>query len=414
MKKIILYLFISIMLLSINSAINAYNLTINSNTSTTVGKNVAVTVTASGLTGRTIISSSNSSVLNGYCDEWLENSSYTCQFIANSSGTASIIATIMNPSDDDGNDLTDITRSIKITVNNKNTPSAIDVNKTYSKNNYLKSLNIEGYDLTPAFNKDTLEYSVTLNPGTENINVIATKEDGEASVKGSGEVNISEGINTINIIVTAENGNERTYVIKATVEEKDPIEVKVNNKKYRVVKKKELIGSKDGYTETTVNINNFDIPALYNEVTKVTLVGLKDEEGNIKLFAYNTSIGEYKEYKEFTFDLINLYIHEKKNSKYKKITIKINDEEVSAYKLEGIEDYYLLYATNTTTGYEGYYLYDAKENSVQRYDTTLLENISNEKDKYLNIVIVLSCVCFLSMLFLLIEVNRDSKRKNEE
>ena len=94
------------------------------------------------------------------------------------------------------------------------------------------------------------------------------------------------------------------------------------------------------------------------------------------------------------------------------VNLKINGEEVTAYKLKGVKGYYLVYATNTLTGYEGYYLYDTEENSVQRYNTALLDKVTSEKDKYFSIVLVMSCVCFLTMLFLLIEVNRDSKRKN--
>ena len=71
---------------------------------------------------------------------------------------------------------------------------------------------------------------------------------------------------------------------------------------------------------------------------------------------------------------------------------------------------YLLYGTNTLTGNTGYYLYDTEENSIQRYNTILLEKVTKEKDKYLSLVIVLSCVCFLSMLFLLIEINRYNKK----
>ena len=413
MKKLYIYIFITIMFFSFSSIVTAYNLLINGEKNVTVGKKVSITVTADGLTGRTYISSSNPSVLSGDgCDEWLENNNHTCVFTANSVGTATITATIKNPSDDEGNDLSDISRSITITVTNKNTPSQIEVNRTYSKNNYLKSLDIEGYDLTPAFNRETLEYSVTLTPGTEKINVIATKEDTTARIKGSGEVDVTEGINTIEILVTAENGNERTYIIKASVEEKDPIEVKIDNENYRVVKKQDLLGVKDGYTSAVVQINSVDVPALYNDVTKVTLVGLKDKNGNIHLYSYDSSNGNYSEYKEITFDLMNLYIKEKQDSKYKKTIVRINDIDVPAYEINGTSDYCLIYATNTATGNEGYYLYDKKENSVQRYNTELLEKINNEKDKYFAIIIVLSCVCFLSMLFLLIEVNRDSKREN--
>ena len=42
----------------------------------------------------------------------------------------------------------------------KNTAPSVDVNKVYSKNNYLSSLSIEGYELSPKFNKDTLEYKI--------------------------------------------------------------------------------------------------------------------------------------------------------------------------------------------------------------------------------------------------------------
>lgn len=302
-------------------------------------------------------------------------------------------------------------RSITINVVKKTTTPSVDVNKVYSKNNYLKSLDIEGYNITPEFNKDTFEYKLELEPGTEKINVTATKESSVAKVKGIGEIDITEGINTINIVVIAENGNERTYKIIANSPEKDPINVKINNKEYTVIKKKELINAKDGYEESTVKINTFDIPSLYNSVTKVTLVGVKDSEGNITLVSYDSKTGIYEDYNEFKFDLVNLYIREKEDSEYEKIDLKINGIKTTGYKLDGIEDYYLVYATNTITGYEGYYLYDVKENTAQRYTTILLDSVTHTKDKYFSIVLVLSCVCFLTMLFLLIEVNRDNKRE---
>lgn len=390
--------------------VNAFS--ISANSSTYLNSTVAVKVEAKGLIGRFDISSSNESVLAGSDSKWIEDDTITVYFTAKSVGSATITVNAFDVSDTEGNAYTG-SRSVTINVVKKSTTPSIDVNPIYNKNNYLSNLSIEGYELTPDFDKETLEYSVTLEPGTENIVVNASVEDKTASVKGIGEVSVTEGINTINIVVTAENGNERTYKILATVEEKDPINVEIDGKNYTVVKKRELIGNKDGYIEATVKISEFEIPALYNEVTKVTLIGLKDEEGNIKLFSYDTKNGKYNEYKEFTFDLMNLYIHENKDSKYKKVNIKINEIDVVAYELEGIDDYYLLYATNTSTGHEGYYLYDTKENSVQRYDTTLLENITKEKDKYFAIVIVLSCVCFLTMLFLLIEINKVNK-KNEE
>ena len=411
MKKLIVFLMF--MFITIPCAY-AGSLTINGNNSVYVDSTITIKVNFNNIAGRFKVYSTDNSILSGNFEDFYDNQSATFTFTAKSVGTATINVTPVGKIGDyDNEEYTGGSRSLTVSVVKKNTPSYIDVNKVYNKNNYLSSLSISDYELTPVFDKDTLEYSVTLKPGTESITINATKEAASSNIKGSGEVSVSEGANTLNVVVTAENGNERTYIITAHVEEKDPIEVTINNKKYRVVKKKELLGSKENYEETKVIINNFDVPALYNHVTKVTLVGLKDEEGNIKLYSYSSKTGEYNEYNELKFNTMNLYIYEKSNSKYTKTSIKINGVEVPAYKINMTNDYYLLYATNTSTGNTGYYLYDMEENSVQRYDTTMLDMVTKEKDKYLAVVIVLSCVCFLSMLFLLIEVNRHNKKKGE-
>lgn len=409
MKKIkyILFLLLLTIFIGVNK-VDAFS--INANTTVYVGNSVKVTVEASGLTGRFDITSSNGNVLAGGDSKWLENSSVDLYFTANQVGSATITVNATEVSDGDGNEFTG-SRSITINVIKKSTTKPIEINKTYSSNNNLKSLSVDGYELNPAFNKDTLEYTIELTPGTEKINVKAVAEHNNASIKGAGEVQVSEGVNTINIVVIAQNGNEKTYKITANMEEKDPIEVEINGKKYRVIKKRELIGTKDGYKEDTVKISDFDIPTLYNEVTKITLVGLKNSDGDIGLYAYNSKTGKYSIYKEYEFNRMNLYIHEDKKSPYTKKKIKINGEEVTAYKVEDLDDYYLIYATNTMTGHEGYYLYDVEENSVQRYNTYMIDKLMKEKDKYLSIVLVLSCVCFLAMLFLLIEVNKIRKMK---
>ena len=418
MKKYVIQMFVLITIIYLPK-VYAGNVTISANkTSVKVSSKVTISINITNLSGRFKVVSSNPAVLAGGESGWCDNNicengmSTTIIFDALTPGTSVVSVVPIDVSDNtgDGYEFTE-TRSIPITVIEKSASSQIDVNKTYSKNNYLKSLSVDGYELTPAFDKDTLEYSVELNPGTESVNIVAVKEDESASIKGTGETSVSEGINTVEVTVTAENGNERIYIIKMNVEEKDPIDVKVNGKNYRVVKKKELIEKIDNYEEVDVNINNITVPGLYNDVTKVTLIGLKDSDGNIKYFSYNSGTGEYKEYNEFKFDVMNLYITEPKKSKYEKTKLTINEIEVPAYKVDGVDDYYLIYATNTSTGYKGYYLYDKKENSVQRYDSKLLDKTMQEKDKYFNVVLVLSCVCFLSMLFLLIEVNRENKRE---
>lgn len=414
-KNIFMIILISIIGFIGIDKIYAGNLSINGSSSVYVNSSINVTVNFSNIAGRFRIYSSDSSILSGGAEDFYDNQSTTLTFAALKAGTVTVtVSPIGKVGDYDNEEYTGGSRSITVKVVNRNTTPSIDVNRTYNSNNYLNGLSIEGYEFEPAFNKDTLEYSVTLNPGTEKINISASTEDRTASIKGIGEVSVSEGVNALNIIVTAENGNERTYNIFATVEEKDPIEVTINGKKYRVVKKDQLINDKNGYERSSVKIKEFDIPTLYNEVTKITLVALKDEEGNISLFTYDSKNGEYGLYNEVDFDLVSLQIIENDNSKYDKTNLKINGKEVIGYKLEGITDYYLLYAINISTGNKGYYLYDVKENTVQRYSTMMLDKITKEKDKYLSLVIVLSSVCFLTMLFLLIEVNKENKKKNED
>ena len=412
MKKIFLSIFAIITVFIGINQVFAGSLSINGSDSVYVGSTVTVTVNFNNIAGRFRIESSNSSVLSGNYEDFYDNQSVKLLFTANSQGTATISVTPVGAVGDyDSDSYTGGGRSLTINVIKKNTPTNIEINKTYSKNNYLSNLSVEGYELTPGFNKETLEYKIELEPGTETISIKASQEDNKATVRGIGDISVSEGINTISVTVIAENGNERTYTIIASVDEKDPIIVKLNGKEYRVIKKEELIEERTGYNKVKIKINDFEIPSLYNDVTKVNLIALKDSEGNIIYASYNTKTGDYSLYKEFNFDVMNLYIHENKKSKYEKVNIKINDLDTLAYKIEGLTDYYLLYATNTSTGYEGYYLYDVKENSVQRYNTFMLDKLTKEKDKYLSLVLVLSSVCFLAMLFLLIQVNRENKRE---
>jgi len=278
-RKVFKYLLFIITINMIIIGVDAgASLEINSSSSTVyVNQTVKIYLNINELSGRFRVYSSDSSILAGNAEGWCDNNvcengmSTTLTFTALKTGTVTITVqpvnvSITTPGHED--DFT-ISRSLTINVVKKNTAPSVDVNKVYSKNNYLSNLSIDGYEITPKFNKETLEYKVELEPGTEKININTSLESRVASVRGDGEVSITDGINTIEIIVTAENGNERIYKIIANSPEKDPINIKINKNKYTVVKRRELIGTKDGYEKSQVKIEKFDIPALYNEVTKV-------------------------------------------------------------------------------------------------------------------------------------------------
>ena len=229
MKKIIYnILFIFLSFICINT-VCAGSLTINGGDSVYVGNAINVTVNFSNIAGRFKITSSDQSVLAGGNEDFYDNQTASFTFTAKSAGTATITVTPVGAIGDYDNEVyTGGSRSLTIRVIKKNTTPSVDVNKVYSKNNYLSSLSIDDYELSPEFNKETLEYEVELEPGTEKININTSLESKVARVRGDGEVSITDGINTIEIVVTAENGNERVYKIIANSPEKDPINIKIN------------------------------------------------------------------------------------------------------------------------------------------------------------------------------------------
>jgi len=270
-------------------------------------------------------------------------------------------------------------KQLSITVNNP----VVIAPKEYSSNNYLSSLSIEGYNLDKTFDKEVLEYNIELPNGTEKINISAKTADSTAKVSGVGEVAVAEGANKITIKVTAENGNIKNYIINAIVKELDPVEVTVNNVKYNIVRKEGMLEPIEGYEKTTIKIDEDDVLAYYNDVTKYNLVILKDEEGNSDFYIYDN--GKYSLYKEYNFSGVRLYLMENKMpDNYVERELSINDEKIKAYQLDTnkknttyaldtdvISNYYLVYAMNINTGNKNYYLIDKLENTAIRYDEEL-------------------------------------------
>ena len=97
---------------------------------------------------------------------------------------------------------------------------------SYSKNNNLSSITVEGYEISPEFKKDTLEYKVDLPSNIESINVSAKLADNKAKVSGTGTIEVSEGENKIELVVTAENGSTKTYTLIANVIDLEVYEIK--------------------------------------------------------------------------------------------------------------------------------------------------------------------------------------------
>lgn len=81
-------------------------------------------------------------------------------------------------------------------------------------NNWLASLTIDGYALTPAFDVNmTTEYTLNVSENIETININASTVHKSASVSGTGTIRLEPGTNLVSLVVTAQNGKTRTYNI---------------------------------------------------------------------------------------------------------------------------------------------------------------------------------------------------------
>ena len=258
-------------------------------------------------------------------DGKIKGKSYKYSFKAIAKGTATITVKSVGALDWNKNNISISkgSKSIKIITQ-------AELEASYSKDNTLKSLSVDGYDLSPTFSKNETNYKVEVPSDTTKVNINARKNDSSASVNGDGEHEVSEGENKFVITVTAENGSTKEYTIIVSVVDPNPINVKINDKNYVIVKRTSSIEKPDGFEFNEIELDEQKVPSLYNEVTKLTLLGLKDEEGNIKLYLYNKNDNSYKEYNEISFEKIKILpldIDKKFDNSYKQKNIKKNKKE---------------------------------------------------------------------------------------
>ena len=290
-----------------------------------------------------------------------------------------------------------------------------ELEASYSKDNNLKSLSVEGFELSPAFSKDVTEYTVTVPEDTKEVTINATENDSAATVSGTGTFEVTQGTNTFPIVVRAENGSEKTYTITVDVTDSNPINVTIDGDNYTVVKIKEFLPVANAYTETTVKISDFDIPAYTSELTGFTLVGLKDSAGNIALYIYDADNNSYTAYNELKFNQLTIYPKKTDNTLdgYELGTVTINDIEVPAYYTSSDSRFAIIYGINVETGEEGFFKYDKTDQSIQKYDDEMINSLL-EKNKLYSYIIIGFSVILVIMFIILITKGRGKKKKKKD
>lgn len=288
-----------------------------------------------------------------------------------------------------------------------------------SSNNNLKSLEIEGYTLTPEFNKDVLEYVVELPADATKIKINANKEDGYSSLEGTGEKEVQEGENRLEITVTSETGKSKIYVVVANVKDSNPITREIAGQTLTVIKRASSLSKPDNFEESTITIEETKIPAFYNEITNTTLIGLKDETGTANLYIYDKSNDSYIKYQALTSTVITIITKEPKEipKNYQQVTLNLEENTYQAYQSSKNKEYYLIYGVDVKTGTENWYSYHKTDNTLQVYNiqelNSLTTNHQEEIAKYKIFIIIfisISAVLLVIILVLVVCLIRKNRR----
>ena len=420
-RYFIFVIFISLIHINVVDAAGDYRISLSS-TSVTQRKTVTLYIKGNNIAGGFTISSSDSTVCSvSSSSAFVDNNTQQIGINTLKAGNCTIKVSPTTVSDYDGNDLSLPSKTLTLTVTdggNSSNNNSNNSNVKKSSDATLKSLSIENADLSPEFKGDVLEYTASVDSNVEKVKINAVTNDNKAVVSGAGEVSVSEGANNLELIVSAEDGSTKKYVIKLTVEEKNPIKVKINGKDYIVVKRESNLPDVDLFEKSDVEIGKDKVPGYYNDKLNIYLIALKDSNGKIGLYVYDTKKDSYVEYKWITVCGITLYLNDAKNviDGYQKFSININNFDIDIYKLNKEEKFGLIYGTNIVTGNRGYYLYDKEEETLSRYYNGEVNLYKDKLDKYVQVAIivggVLSGIVIILLTISLIRSGKKHKKIN--
>lgn len=138
---------------------------------------------------------------------------------------------------------------IVVAENGDNSIYTVNIIKEASSDNYLKELEFEGYDLDPAFKKETTDYILEIDWDQDILNGKYKLNDKKSTIELSLNGTVINSLNNLSIIpggsileitVTAENGNVKYYTvsiyrkIRSISIDKDEYEFKIEDKPFNI------------------------------------------------------------------------------------------------------------------------------------------------------------------------------------
>jgi len=336
-----------------------------------------------------------------------KSKTYTFDFVTTSSGRARIYVT--------NSEVISFDEDVLAVQNGEasvNIMTQAEYQATLSGNNFLKSLSVEDYELDPEFDKETLEYTIKLAPETEQIVLKGELDDSKASVDGLGERTVVDGENELKIEVTAENGDKRTYIINAVVEDLEPISLTINGQEYSLIREMGRFVCPDLFEIKSFMFDDEDVPSCFSEDLNMRLIATRDDNGDRVYFIVDgDDLIKYRQivFQEIVFFVMDFPADLEIPSNYSQITLTINGLEVIAYRDSDNRDFNLIYGKNLNTGEEGLYRYDSEEKTIQRY---VVEEKAEETtdDSFLTMILgIISGILFIATIVLIIQLKKANK-----
>lgn len=260
-----------------------------------------------------------------------------------------------------------------------------------SNDNSLSSLQVSPGSLYPSFSSDKTSYSVSVENSCERLTVSAYANDDNASVSVSGTY-LSVGTNYIYVTVTAENGEQRTYTLRVTraagenetpqEESQTPeentddggqlVNVSVNGTDFIISDDFTMHPLPSGFSEADYEYNGQSVKAGVGYSGKVVIMYLdavisSEQSGFYVYDSVSKTFARYNEIQQPQISYIILPVTSSMElpSGYRIEEAQINGVNVNV--LKGSSDEYCVFYGINSDGISGWYSYDYKYNTIQRF-----------------------------------------------
>ncbi len=264
-------------------------------------------------------------------------------------------------------------------------------NPKLSDNADLKSLYISAGSLSPAFSAKVTSYEIVIPNAVTVLTVSATAADGNAVIAVEGSKNMKVGKNTRVIKVTAPNGTVKAYTLNITRQEatgneggevsgepetetNEAAEVTVGEDTLYIATDFKDVTLPMGYEQVPFTVNEKEFPSAQDKNRNIVLLYLTNKDGeNGAFYVYNTTNMTFSAFNYATVSAGVYAFVTPDNTQgvpegFTQMFIQINEQTVSAFSFPQAEmaEYFLVYALSPQ-GNKGWYVYDSKEGTLQRF-----------------------------------------------